>query len=334
MINYFIIIVVVNFLIFKNYRLISKYYNIFDYPDGLRKRHKNPTPLIGGLIFIFNLFIFYLYEYYFSFNLSFFNIKIEIIYFLITSFLFFLIGYIDDRFQLNPNLKLLTFTILILILIIFDKELIIQDVIFTFDMNFSFSYFGYFFTILCFLLFINAFNMLDGINGQAGGYSIFISIAFIFNAINTIFFILLIIITTIFLIYNFKNKMFLGDSGTLLIGFIFSYFFVKSYNIGNNIYPDEIVLIMLIPGYELLRLAIQRIIKKKHPFRPDENHIHHLILKHSNFLKTYLIVQILLVFPYLSYLIIKSTIVSLIISTALYSLIVVYYKNKKIKASN
>ena len=331
MINYFIIIVILNILVFKNYKIISNYYNIFDYPDASRKRHKNPTPLIGGFILVTNLFLFYLYEQYFSFELSYFDTKIEIFYFLTISFLFFLIGYFDDKFQLNPNLKLLMFSILIIILMIIDKDLIIQNVNFTFNKKyFDFLFFGYFFTILCFLLFINSFNMLDGINGQAGGYSIFISITFILNDVNIIFFILLIYIIIVFLIYNFKNKMFLGDSGTLLIGFIFSYFFIKSYNFETSIYPDEIVLIMLIPGYELLRLAIQRIIQKKHPFKPDENHIHHLIFKHSNFLKTYIIIQMLLIFPYISYLIIGNTVVSLLLSTLLYVFIIFFYKNKNV----
>ena len=54
--------------------------------------------------------------------------------------------------------------------------------------------------------------------------------------------------------------MFLGDSGTILLGFVISYFFIKSYNLGFKIYSDEIFLIMMIPGFELVRLAIQEII--------------------------------------------------------------------------
>ena len=73
--------------------------------------------------------------------------------------------------------------------------------------------------------------------------------------------------------------MFLGDSGTILLGFIISYFFIKSYNMGPRISSDEIFLIMMIPGFELVRLAVQRLYHKRHPFSPDDKHIHHLIIK-------------------------------------------------------
>ena len=59
--------------------------------------------------------------------------------------------------------------------------------------------------------------------------------------------------------------MFLGDSGTMLLSFILSYFFIKSANVSGILYSDEIFLIMMIPGFELLRLAITRILKKKTP---------------------------------------------------------------------
>lgn len=331
MINYFLILIGLNFIIFRNYKYISNFYNIYDYPDHKRKNHKNPTPLIGGFIIILNLLFYYIYEVSFNFELSFFVTKFEIYIFIVLSVLFFFIGYLDDKYQLNPNHKLLIFSILILILIHIDNDLLIQNVNFTFNKNFfDFSIFSYFFTILCFLLFINSFNMLDGINGQAASYSVFIAITFIIHKINLSFFVCLIFILVIFFIYNLKNKMFLGDSGSILISFIISYFFIKAYNVEQSIYPDQIVLIMLIPGFELLRLAIQRILNKKHPFKPDNEHIHHLITKHYSFLKSFIIIQAILIFPYVFYLIINNTIVSLILSTVVYGLVILSFKNKKI----
>ena len=115
--------------------------------------------------------------------------------------------------------------------------------------------------------------------------------------------------------------MFLGDSGTMLIAFIVSYFFIKSHNLYNKFFSDEIFLIMMIPGFELLRLAVTRIYKKKHPFSPDRNHIHHLMISKFGFLKSFLAIQILLVLPFLSYMLISNSIIVLSISLIMYSCI-------------
>ena len=145
----------------------------------------------------------------------------------------------------------------------FDEGLLIKKLTFSFyNFEINLGIFSYFFTIICFLLFMNAFNMIDGINGQAATYSIFIFLVFIFKNINIIFYSLILIPLIIFLIFNFKNKIFLGDNGTLPLGYFISYIFIDNYNEVKSFYCDEIFLIMMIPGFELLRLAIYRIIKK------------------------------------------------------------------------
>jgi UDP-GlcNAc:undecaprenyl-phosphate GlcNAc-1-phosphate transferase len=131
------------------------------------------------------------------------------------------------------------------------------------------------------------------------------------------------------LYFNFKDKIFLGDSGTILLGFLISYFFIKSYNMGSTITSDEIFLIMMIPGFELLRLAIQRLKNKRHPFSADNNHIHHLFLTRLSFFKSYFLVQFLLFFPFLFYLLIANSFISLIVSSTIYSVTILYFSKKK-----
>ena len=199
----------------------------------------------------------------------------------------------------------------------FDENLILKNIKFTFsNYQLNLGYFDNFFTVLCFLLFINAFNMLDGINGQASSYAIFILFVFALSKIELYF---LLIPLMFFLIFNLKGKMFLGDSGTILIGFIFSYFFIKTHNSFELFFSDEIFLIMMIPGFELLRLAISRIIKKKHPFEPDNNHIHHNMKKKIDTKKSFLLIQLILIFPYALYLIFTSTILSFILGLIVYT---------------
>ena len=82
-------------------------------------------------------------------------------------------------------------------------------------------------------------------------------------------------------IFNYKDKMFLGNTGTLLISTIISLLFILSYK-ENKFFADEIVLFLIFPGLDMLRLFINRLMKNKNPFSADSNHLHHLML---NYLK-------------------------------------------------
>ena len=90
-----------------------------------------------------------------------------------------------------------------------------------------------------------------------------------------LFIIIISILTYLFL--NYKEKTFLGDSGTYLISYIISIFFIKYYNSDKLFLCDEIFMLMILPGLELIRLFIIRIYGRKNPLMPDRNHIHHLI---------------------------------------------------------
>ena len=316
---YFIILFFFNFFLFKNFTIISKIYNLYDYPDKLRKKHLNPTPLLGGFIIYINLLIFTLFLFFFEFPTDFFS-KIDFIIFFLTCSLFFLLGFIDDKYQLSANKKLVLTSIIICMLMYFDNDLIIKEINFSFtNYILDFRSIDYFVTILCFLLFINSFNMIDGINGQASSYALFVLLIFLVMGINVTFFISFLIPICFFLFFNLKGKMFLGDSGTMLIAFIIGYFFVKSHNLYEKFFSDEIFLIMMIPGFELLRLAVTRIYSRKHPFSPDRNHIHHLMMSKFGFIKSFLFIQIILVLPFLSYMLISNSIIIFSVSLIMYS---------------
>ena len=311
-------------MIFSN--RISKIYNLFDKPDFVRKIHKLPVPLLGGLFLILNLLlIIFINKYIFLvFTNNYFS-EYELLVFLCLCLFFFLLGFYDDKRNLSANYKLLMMAIAILLLIFTDKDLLIENLIFSFsENNFNLGIFSYFVTLLCFLLFINAFNMLDGINGQSTSYLIFIFLILILKNVLVLFSTLMIVNLFFFLILNFKNKAYLGDSGTLLAGYLISYIFVRNYNININkdFFVDEIFLIMSIPGYELLRLAIKRILEKKHPFKGDQSHIHHLLCNKFDVKIAYFIVQLLLIFPYGIYFFSKSFYISVLSSIFLYSLII------------
>ena len=188
----------------------------------------------------------------------------------------------DDKYSLKPNTKLILISLIVTTCVSISDMFQVNFISFLFIERVIFlENFGMIFTIFCFLVFLNAFNMIDGINGLSTTYFFICLMYLIFLNYNFLFFVFFIIPTICFLFFNLKNKAFLGDSGSLLLGFVLSCLFIKSYN-EQLIYTDQIVLLMIIPGIDMLRVAIIRIINKKHPFEADKTHLHHLILKKYN----------------------------------------------------
>jgi len=281
---------------------IAKKFNIFDHPDGSRKFHEGKTALTGGIIVFFPTFLFLILD---LLNFidqefkSFQDIKQHISLILGCS-IFFLIGLIDDIKDLSPNIKIFFFVFVITVLIFLDEDINIRIISLSIlDYNFSIGSFSYFWTVICFLLFINALNMFDGINLQVTIYSL-ISILYLilFHSFQNNLLIVVGFSLICFSVLNYSSKSFLGNSGSYLLGFVLGYMFIKTYNTENNIYADEIVLLMIIPGLDLIRLFFSRIIKKKHPFTPDRSHIHHYFLEKYSNTNTFIIISLIIWAPF------------------------------------
>jgi UDP-GlcNAc:undecaprenyl-phosphate GlcNAc-1-phosphate transferase len=73
-----------------------------------------------------------------------------------------------------------------------------------------------------------------------------------------------------------------------MISFILGFLFIKSANTYNIFFADQIFLFMFLPGLDLLRLAVGRILDKKHPFEGDRNHIHHILIRKMGLERTLL----------------------------------------------
>lgn len=281
---------------------IAEKFNIFDHPDGLRKFHKAKTALTGGIIVFFPALLFLILDL-LNFSdqefKSFQDINQQISLILGCS-IFFLIGLIDDIKDLSPNIKIFFFILTIVLLIFLDEGINIRIISLSIlDYNFSIGSFSYVWTVICFLLFINALNMFDGINLQVTIYSL-ISILYLilFHSFQNNFLIVIGLSLVCFSVLNYSSKSFLGNSGSYLLGFVLGYMFIKTYNTENNIYADEVVLLMIIPGLDLIRLFFSRIIKKKHPFSPDRTHIHHYFLKQYSDTNTFLIISLIIWTPF------------------------------------
>ena len=309
--NYIIFNFFLTLIIFFCLKPISKIINIFDKPDK-RKIHKNPIPAIGGIIIFFILLI----------NLIIFN-NLEKEIFLLAS-LFMLIGIIDDAIKISANIRLIILSILSFLFLSYFKDFNIEFLHFENIGKINLNNYSIFFTVLSLLLFQNAMNMIDGINGLSG--SIFL-IIFIFIATKMNFnsiFVLIIFVIIIFLIFNIMNKIFMGDAGIYFLSILSGLIIIDMSN-NNLIYSEEIFLLMMLPGIDMLRLFFLRIINKKNPFNPDKLHIHHMLFnKLKSKAKTILTIIMIYGFPILLKISLDFKTLYLIITQLLFYLIIFY----------
>ncbi len=180
-----------NLIFLLNFSKIKIFNLNIDKPDKKRKFHSYPTPLAGGILIFINLILYWLiciipnspinYE-------IFFQDKNSLNYFIGISTIIFILGFIDDRINLKANLKFIILLLAIVLLLLFDKNLIINEIKFSFyNGTFVLGKSSIFFSVFCFLVFINAFNMFDGINLQSGLYSILIFFLYSFFLFQFIF---------------------------------------------------------------------------------------------------------------------------------------------------
>jgi len=293
--------IILNFSLFLFNKKIAHSLDLYDYPDSKRKLHKKKIALTGGLIFYVNLISLIFLNNIFQFEFfSYLNSR-DFYSFFFSSTLIFLIGFYDDKYGVTANNKLILTTLVLLIFLSVGEIFILRDIRFFY--NFYILYlnnFSLLFTIFCFLVFLNAFNMMDGINGLSFSYFILCLLYLIFFNSNLKIFYLFIIPGLFFLYFNFKNKMFLGDSGSLLLAFLLSCFFTISHN-QDKILTEQIILVMILPGLDMLRVTFLRIINQQHAFEADNRHLHHILLKKYGISKAYIIIiSTILIFLLLS----------------------------------
>tara|TARA_B100000161_G_scaffold257331_1_gene221169 strand:- start:2280 stop:3290 length:1011 start_codon:yes stop_codon:yes gene_type:complete len=299
----FIFLSLFNFILFFNLDKISQIFNIYDSPDGKLKLHKKKTPLIGGIILIANFSIIFLYQIFFLDNFLSLNSNdfesFELLSLIILIYSLFFLGLYDDKYNLAPFKKLLLTILIILISIFINQKLVIT--------NFTLSFYGkriFFenmstiFTIFCILILINALNFYDGINGQSCIIFLVFFTYLLFISNFNFFYLYCIILILIITYYNFQNRLFLGDSGVYLLSIILSTSLIYEYNIHKNIiYADEIFFLLLLPGFDLLRLTIIRSFNSKSPFFGDRDHIHHLLIDKFSLVFSNIILFLLSILP-------------------------------------
>ena len=286
--------VIIFFSTFFSYKL-----SLVDKPTK-RKIHSKPVAFTGGLaLSLAYLFSIHLFDFHYQ-NLN---------YIITIGFLIALVGLLDDIKDLNTGGKLSLQVIPIFYLIIFEN-LYLTDIGHYEYFTIFLGSFSVPFTCLSILLLINSFNYSDGIDGALGLLTIStLIILFILTDDNNIKVLItaLIIPLIIFLIFNFAffnfQKLFLGDSGSLFLGFIISFFLIYFAN-QKIAHPIILAWSVVLIVYEFLSINIIRIINKKNLFIAGKDHLHHLILKKykSVFFTNFLITSINITLFFVGYL--------------------------------
>lgn len=248
---------------------------IVDYPGG-RKIHSGVMPRMGGLV-IFLIVIIMLNAFVEDFS----SIKLLII----SATILIFSGIVDDVIGLNNFIKFVIQNVSAVLLIFYLEQYYTGVTLFGIDLTSPWNYLA---LLLLIVGAINSINFLDGLDGLASGFALLIFSVLLVLAIrkNDVFLILLSVTllgsTLGFLRFNaFPASIFLGDTGSLMLGFfLIMLTSMTSINYHESVLDLTFPLIILgVPLVDTVKVFILRIIRRRDPFSGDTSHQHHMLKK-------------------------------------------------------
>lgn len=266
---------------------VAQMKRLYDEP-GRRKSHHRAIPNLGGVAIFAGIMI--------ALGLfADFSKALEFRLLIVSMVIIFFIGIKDDILIIAPYKKLIGEIVATLVMVLIgDIRLTsLHGFMGVTEMPYIVSVL---LTCFVFVVIINGFNLIDGIDGLASGIGILISVFFgiWFFLVGNIQYTLLTVTVAgalmaffRFNVYGKQNKIFMGDTGSLLLGLFMSVIVVKFNEVNAGYYGQYAIRaapavsfgILIVPLFDTLRVFIIRISRKQSPFRPDKNHVHHLLLK-------------------------------------------------------
>ncbi len=250
--------------------------NIVDVPNA-RKMHSNPKPLLGGVAIFASILTVYLY--YLKFQVP----EKSKIYILL-ALLLLIVGIIDDKFDIKAWQKLF-FQVLVAVITTKVMGGITSVEVYQKTMYFS-TLTGMVIQTMWFLVLINAFNLIDGLDGLATGTGIFsfvtmLIIALVTKDMNNVN-LLYIIIGSLFgfLFYNyFPSTIFLGDAGSMVIGYLVAILSINDYKTVTLTSMTFLMLIVFLPILDVILSFSRRKLNGEGAFKADALHFHHRLMR-------------------------------------------------------
>ena len=278
---------------------VAKLKHLVDEPGDARKLHRRSVPTIGGIVIFAGTIIGYslwfpskegwiLGENYYPIEAL--N---EFKYLVACMFILFFLGLKDDIIGVSPAKKLLVH-MLIGFILVYVADIRITQFWGLFGVDSLPYWLSLMLSLFVYVVIVNAINLIDGVDGLAAGFGFIASIAFAYWFYRTGDHPLTLLATGLagallgFLIFNFQPaKLFMGDSGSLIIGLVLFVLAVKLIEFPVKRMLEHMepvpkpVLAMAILAYPLidtLRVFILRALAGRSPFSADKNHIHHKLL--------------------------------------------------------
>ncbi|NRF27180.1 UDP-N-acetylglucosamine--undecaprenyl-phosphate N-acetylglucosaminephosphotransferase [Vibrio coralliilyticus] len=261
-------------------RKVAKKIGLVDKPNA-RKLHNGSIPLVGGISICISIL-------YFLFNNPDALPNTE----LYSACIIILVGVgaLDDKFDLSFKLRFaIQAALSVAMMILGGIELnTIGDILGTGEIV-TLGWFGYLVTILAVVGAINAFNMVDGIDGLLGGLSIVtfggLGVMLVHDGQYSLAYICLVLVVVIipYILLNLgvfgrRRKVFMGDAGSMLIGFTVIWLLLLSSQNGANppLRPVTALWLIAVPLMDMTAIMIRRIRRGDSPFKPDREHLHHI----------------------------------------------------------
>ncbi|MDQ3050874.1 MAG: undecaprenyl/decaprenyl-phosphate alpha-N-acetylglucosaminyl 1-phosphate transferase [Bacteroidota bacterium] len=259
---------------------VCRRWKLFDEPDS-RKHHTSITPSMGGIAIFAGIYIaFIVFADILDHN--------KIRYLFGAVLILFFTGFFDDLMDIPPSKKMLLQAISTGIIYYggfritsLDGLLWIHEIPELIQLPL---------TLFVVILFTNAYNFIDGVDGLAGTLGVIITAcigALFFHYGKTDYAVLSFCATGSllgFLFFNFAPaKIFMGDTGSLVVGFMIAVLSIELLNSGVAqpelaVSPVLLIAILFVPVYDISRVFVIRMLNGSSPFRADRNHMHHLML--------------------------------------------------------
>src|SRR6185437_16315502 len=263
---------------------ISKPVGLLDHPDK-RKRHAFATPLVGGLAIFMGMLAGWLWlgQRFLGSAQKFDDIVLA------TACVLVALGALDDRYQLRVSVRVVVQVVAILI-VIATTGTYVHSLGVLHGYELKLGWLGIPFTVLAVIGLINAFNLMDGIDGLAGCLAlvstgaIALLMAPDMPAPLTIIVLLLAAALYPFLMANLgmlgrRAKVFLGDSGSVVLGYVIAWTLIAlSQSSPRRISPGLVLWCVGLPVMDTLAVIYRRLKRGVSPFTPDRTHIHHLLM--------------------------------------------------------
>ena len=268
------------FITIKLFKPIAIDVGLVDKPNA-RKHHQWQVPLIGGI----SIFVAVL-----AASLLWLPNTLELRMYLIASAMMVFIGALDDKFDLKVRIRIVG-QIIIASLMIYGVGGYISNLgdLFGFGVI-QLGPAGIVFTYFAIIVVINAYNMVDGIDGLIGSLSLntFTAIAVLFlmsgNTSYLSYPLILATATLPYLMFNlgyfrkFSKKIFMGDAGSMFIGLSVIWLLTIGTQGDNSSFrPVTALWVCAIPLMDMLAIVMRRYRKGKSPFKPDRDHLHHIL---------------------------------------------------------